>query len=283
MPILLLDIVLAELIEGFRVLLGFTLDGFNLDGRVAVVTGGASGIGRAIATCLAANRAQVWVLDIDGVAARTAAEEITHAGGYALSLQCDVAEPESVKRVFSAMAAQGPIDVLVNSAGIAHIGTIATTNIQDFEHIFRVNVKGTYLCMQAAISTMIGQSGGVIINLASMAAVAGISSRFAYSMSKGAVRSMTLSVAKDFLDKNIRCNCISPARVHTPFVDGYLKQNYPGRETEMLRELALAQPVGRMARPDEVAGLAAYLCSDLASFLTGADIPFDGGVLNLRG
>jgi 2-keto-3-deoxy-L-fuconate dehydrogenase len=146
-----------------------------------------------------------------------------------------------------------------------------------------VNVKGTYLCMQAALSTMIGQSRGVIINLASIAGVAGISDRFAYSMSKGAVRSMTFSVAKDFVHKNIRCNCISPARVHTPFVDGFLKQNYPGRETEMLRELALTQPVGRMARPEEVAALATYLCSDLASFLTGADIPFDGGVLNLRG
>jgi 2-keto-3-deoxy-L-fuconate dehydrogenase len=250
---------------------------------VAVVTGAASGIGKAIATGLAGKHAQVWVLDIDPVGAEATVEEITNAGGRARPMQCDVADAESVTQTFSAMAAQGPIDVLVNSAGIAHIGTIATTSIQDFERIFRVNVKGTYLCMQAAISTMIRQSGGVIVNMASMAAVAGISDRFAYSMSKGAVRSMTLSVAKDFLDKNIRCNCISPARVHTPFVDGYLKQNYPGRETEMLRELALAQPVGRMARPEEVAALAAYLCSDLASFLTGADIPFDGGVLNLRG
>lgn len=155
--------------------------------------------------------------------------------------------------------------------------------MQDFDRIFRVNVQGTYLCMQAAISTMVGRSGGLIINLCSMAASAGIPDRFAYSMSKGAVRAMTLSVAKDFLGKNIRCNCISPARVHTPFVDGYLKQNYPGRETEMLQQLAKTQPIGRMATPEEVAGLVAYLCSDLASFLTGADIPFDGGVLNLRG
>jgi 2-keto-3-deoxy-L-fuconate dehydrogenase len=259
------------------------LDGFNLDGKVAVVTGGASGIGKAIATRLAANEAQVWVLDIGGAAAQATAQEINHAGGAARSLACDVADPESVSTVFSSIAAQGPIDVLINSAGIAHIGTIATTSMQDFDRIFRVNVQGTYLCMQAAISTMVGQSGGLIINLCSMAAVAGIPDRFAYSMSKGAVRAMTLSVAKDFLDKNIRCNCISPARVHTPFVDGYLKRNYPGRETEMLQQLAKTQPIGRMARPEEVAGLTAYLCSDLASFLTGADIPFDGGVLNLRG
>jgi 2-keto-3-deoxy-L-fuconate dehydrogenase len=281
---LVLDIVDLKIIEVFgRCFGGGVLNGFNLDGKVAVVTGGASGIGKAISECLAANRARVWVLDIDGAAAEATAAEISAARGCGLSLQCDVADPESVQRAFSSMASQGSIDMLVNSAGIAHIGTIATTSMEDFERIFKVNVTGTYLCMKAAIATMIGQSGGVIINLASIAAVAGLSSRFAYSMSKGAVRSMTFSVAKDFVDKNIRCNCISPARVHTPFVDGYLKQNYPGREAEMLRELALTQPVGRMARPEEVAGLAAYLCSDLAGFLTGADIPFDGGVLNLRG
>jgi NAD(P)-dependent dehydrogenase (short-subunit alcohol dehydrogenase family) len=262
---------------------GGSLSGFNLGGKAAVVTGAASGIGQAIARSLAANGARVWVLDIDVAAGRSTAEEITEAGGRADALPCDVADPESVHRAFAAIASQSPIDVLINSAGIAHIGTIATTTIQDFEHIFRVNVQGTYLCMQAAIATMIGQSGGVILNLASVAAVAGIPDRFAYSMSKGAVRAMTFSVAKDFLDKNIRCNCITPARVHTPFVDGYLKRNYPGKESEMLAVLAQTQPVGRMARPEEVAGLAVYLCSDLASFLTGADIPFDGGVLNLRG
>lgn len=264
--------------------MGFPLDGFDLNGRVAVVAGGASGIGKAISARLAANRAQVWVLDINGVAAGTTAEEITQAGGRARSLACDVADPESVSRVFASIASEGSIDILVNCAGIAHIGTIATTTLQDFERIFRVNVQGTFLCMQAAIATMLGQSsGGVIVNLSSLVAIIGIPERFAYSMSKGAVRAMTLSVAKDYLDKNIRCNCISPARVHTPFVDGYLKKNYPGREEEMLAVLAKTQPIGRMAKPDEVAGLAVYLCSDLASFLSGADVPFDGGVLNLHG
>jgi 2-keto-3-deoxy-L-fuconate dehydrogenase len=259
------------------------LDGFGLKGRVAVVTGGASGIGKAIATRLADNGAQVWVLDVDAATAEATAAEIAGAGGQAWPLPCDVADPESVSRVFATITAKGPLDILVNSAGIAHIGTITTTSLQDFERIFRVNVQGVFLCMQAAIATMVKQSAGVIVNMSSLVAHAGIPDRFAYSMSKGAVRAMTLSVAKDFLDKNIRCNCISPARVHTPFVDGYLKRNYPGREAEMMAVLAKTQPIGRMARPDEVAGLAVYLCSDMASFLTGADIPFDGGVLNLRG
>jgi 2-keto-3-deoxy-L-fuconate dehydrogenase len=258
------------------------LDGIDLSGRVAVVTGGASGIGKAISTRLAANGAHVWVLDINADAANATAEEIKRSGRQAWALPCDVANPESVTQVFTTIASAGSIDILVNCAGISHIGTIETTSLADFERIFRVNATGIFLSMQAAILTMLKQSHGVILNVSSMAAIVGIPERFAYSMSKAAVRSMTLSVAKDYLDKNIRCNCISPARVHTPFVDGYLKRNYPGREAEMLAVLEKTQPIGRMSKPEEVAGLAVYLCSDLASFLTGADIPFDGGLLNLR-
>lgn len=259
------------------------MDGLDLNGRVAVVTGGGSGIGKAVSISLARNRAKVWVLDVDAAAAQATAGEITHAGGVAQSQQCDVADPEGVSGVFASITADGPINILVNSAGISHIGTISTTTVADFDRLFRVNVQGVYLCMQAALSTMVTQGSGVIINLSSTVAIIGFSDRFAYSMSKGAVRAMTLSVAKDFVDKNIRCNCISPGRVHTPFVDGYLKRNYPGREAEMLAVLEKTQPVGRMARPEEVAWLIAYLCSDLASFITGADVPFDGGVLTLRG
>ncbi|HTZ59368.1 MAG TPA: SDR family oxidoreductase [Acidobacteriaceae bacterium] len=259
------------------------MDGIDFGGRVAVVTGGASGIGKAIANRLAVNGAQVWVLDIDGTAAKAAAEEITQAGGRVRSLPCNIADPQSVSSAFGSIASAGSIDVLANCAGIAHIGTIATTTLEDFDRIFRVNAQGFFLCMQAAIATMLKQSsGGVILNMSSLVAIVGIPERFAYSMSKGAVKAMTLSVAKDYLDKKIRCNCISPARVHTPFVDGYLKKNYPGREKEMLAVLEKTQPIGRMASPDEVAGLAVYLCSDLAGFITGADIPFDGGVLNLH-
>lgn len=248
-----------------------------------MVTGGASGIGKAIANAFAAQGARVWILDLSSGPALATAEEITSAGGQASGLPCDVSDPLSVSQAFAVIAAAGPIDILVNSAGIAQIGTITNTTVEDFDRLFRVNVQGVFLCMQAAIASMLQQSGGVILNMSSLVAIIGIPERFAYSMSKGAVRAMTLSVAKDYLEKNIRCNCISPARVHTPFVDGYLKKNYPGREAEMFVELSKTQPVGRMCRPEEVAGLALYLCSDMASFLTGADVPFDGGVMNLRG
>jgi 2-keto-3-deoxy-L-fuconate dehydrogenase len=258
------------------------LDELSLGGKVAVVTGGASGIGKAIAQSFAAKGAEVRVLDIDEAGATTTAEEISEAGGHALAFQCDVTDEKNVEDVFSRVAAKGSVDVLVNSAGIAHVGTIANTTAEDFDRVFRVNVKGAFLCMQAALRQMTERGHGTIVNLASIAATAGLPNRFAYSMSKGAVLSMTLSVAKDFLHKNIRCNCISPARVHTPFVDGYLRRNYPGKEEEMFGELSRAQPIGRMARPEEVAALVLYLCSDLAGFLTGANIPFDGGFIHLR-
>ncbi len=254
----------------------------NLTGRVAAITGGASGIGKAIAQCFAAAGAQVRVVDVDGAAAARTADEITNTGGNALAYQCDVADSASVDSAFSRMAANGPVDALINCAGVAQIGTISDTQIEDFERVFVVNVKGTFLCMKAALPGMLKLGRGTIVNLASIAATTGLSRRFAYSMSKGAVLAMTLSVAKDFVDKNIRCNCISPARVHTPFVDGFLRASYPGREEEMFGELSHAQPIGRMARPEEVATLALYLSSDLADFLTGANIPFDGGFIHLR-
>lgn len=261
---------------------GCCLVQLNLSGKSALITGGASGIGKAIARSFAVEGAKVRLVDIDGAAAAAAAEEIAQAGGSVLPFQCDVSDEASVCKLFRQVAEHGPVDTLVNSAGIAHIGTIADTNVEDFERLFVVNVKGTFLCMKAALPQMVERGNGTIVNLASVAATVGLPDRFAYSMTKGAVLSMTLSVAKDFIDKNIRCNCISPARVHTPFVDGFLQRSYPGREQEMFCKLARAQPIGRMAKPEEVAMLALFLCSDLSGFLTGANIPFDGGFIHLR-
>lgn len=188
-----------------------------------------------------------------------------------------------VSEVFRQIARAGRIHILVNNAGISHVGKIDDTSEQDFDRVFRVNVKGYYNCMRAVVEHMKASGGGMILNLASVAAWAGLADRFAYSMSKGAVVSMTYSVARDYLPHKIRCNSISPARVHTPFVDGYLHKNYPGREEEMFARLSGTQPIGRMGEPEEVANLAAFLCSDEAAFITGSDYPLDGGFLNLHG
>jgi 2-keto-3-deoxy-L-fuconate dehydrogenase len=188
-----------------------------------------------------------------------------------------------VKDVFRQMTQSGRVHILVNNAGVSHVGDIATTSEADFDRVFRVNVKGYYNCMLAIVEHMKNSGGGTILNLASVAAGAGLADRFAYSMSKGAVVSMTYSVARDYLPHKIRCNSVSPARVHTPFVDAYLKNNYPGREDEMYAKLAATQPIGRMGEPEEVAALALFLCSDEAGFITGTDYPIDGGFLNLHG
>jgi 2-keto-3-deoxy-L-fuconate dehydrogenase len=254
-----------------------------MDGKVAVVTGGGSGIGRAIALKFAACGASVRVLDISQKDGEIVCQQIRDAGGNAAPYECDVTNQEQVKSRFEDLFLQEGIHILVNNAGISHIGTVESTTDADFERIFRVNVKGFYNCMHACVGHMRANGGGVILNMASTAGSAGISDRFAYSMSKGAVIAMTLSVARDYLGHNIRCNCISPARVHTPFVDGYLRKNYPGQEKEMFDKLAKSQPIGRMAEPEEVACLALFLCSDQASFITGADYPLDGGFFNLRG
>jgi NAD(P)-dependent dehydrogenase (short-subunit alcohol dehydrogenase family) len=256
---------------------------FRLDGKLAVVTGGGSGIGRAVARRFAASGARVRVLDIEEGAAKTVANEIVSAGGDATADPCDVSQQDNVKTVFNRVSHEGRIDILVNNAGVSHVGNLEGTSEQDFDRIFCVNVKGMYNCMYASIAHMKANGGGVILNMASIAGTSGLADRFAYSMSKGAVVAMTYSVAKDYLAHNIRCNCISPARVHTPFVEGFLRRNYPGKEQEMFEKLQKSQPIGRMARPEEIAALALFLCSEEAAFITGSDYPIDGGFLNLRG
>jgi len=254
----------------------------KLQDRVAIVTGGASGIGRAIALRFAREGARVALLDISEQSADAVASEITEDGGSASAFRCDVAQWPEVHTTFRAVQERfGQLDVLVNSAGIAHIGTVETTTDEDFDRIFAVNVKGVFHCMKAAVETM-KDRGGVILNIASVVSSIGIPDRFAYTMSKGAVLTMTYSVARDYVDHGIRCNSVSPARVHTPFVDGYLARNYPGREAEMFETLSRTQPIGRMGRPDEVAGLALFLCSDEAAFITGSNFPIDGGFLTLK-
>jgi 2-keto-3-deoxy-L-fuconate dehydrogenase len=257
---------------------------FSLKNKTAVVTGGGSGIGKAIAELFARQGANTIILDVDETGAHASVKTIQDAGGRAEMFYCDVTDQGSVNTaVQSIVAKAGRIDILANSAGISHIGNLVTTSESDFDKVFRVNVQGVFTIMKAVVTQMKASGGGVIVNLASIAADAGIADRFAYSMSKGAVRSMTLSVARDFIKDNIRCNCISPARVHTPFVDDFLKKNYAGREQEMFEKLSKAQPIGRMGKPDEVAALALYLCSDQAAFVTGCDYPIDGGFMKLMG
>lgn len=254
---------------------------FELKNKTAIVTGGGSGIGKAIATVFARQGAQVYIVDRDEEGAAAVAAEIKAAGGNAHYRAGNVASQKEMKTIVDAIAAAGRIDIVVNNAGIAHVGNAENTSEADFDRLLQVNVKGVYNVLQACIPHM-KQKGGVIVNMASIASSVGIPDRFAYSATKGAVVGITLSVAKDYLAYNIRCNCISPARVHTPFVDGFLQKAYPGQEAEMFQKLSKTQPIGRMAQPEEVAYLALYLCSDEASFITGCDYPIDGGFIYLN-
>ena len=256
---------------------------FRLDGKVAVVTGGGSGIGQAIALKFAAQGAVVRILDVNEPAAAATCEKIIAAGGSASAHLCDVTSQQDVKSSFDGLFRRERIHILINNAGVSHVGTVESTTEADFDRVVRVNIKGFYNCLHAVVGHMKDSGGGTILNMASIAGSSGLPDRFAYSMSKGAVIAMTYSVARDYLAHNIRCNCISPARVHTPFVDDYLRKNYPGREKEMFQTLSKAQPIGRMGEPAEVATLALFLCSDEASFITGVDYPIDGGFFNLRG
>lgn len=255
---------------------------FNLKGKIAIVTGGGSGIGKAISKTLAVQGAQVHILELKTESAQETIQEIESDGGRAFAHACDVSLSDKVKETVSAIGDNNTIDILINNAGIAHIGNVENTAPEDMDRIYNVNVKGVYNCIHNVIPYM-KTKGGVILNMASIAGSVGINDRFAYSMSKGAALSMMYSVAKDYLTYKIRCNSISPARIHTPFVDGYLKNNFPDNREEKFQELSKTQPIGRMGKPQEVADLALYLCSDEASFITGTDFPIDGGFIRLNG
>ena len=252
---------------------------FSLNNKSAVITGGGSGIGRAIAMLFAKQGASVHIIELNAEAARGTVNEIAEANGIAFSYPCDVSSQQQVVDTFGKI---GKIDILINNAGIAHIGRADNTSEADFDRIYNVNIKGVYNCLFAAIPLMIADNGGVILNTASIAAHVGITDRFAYSTSKGAIHAMTLSVARDYLHHHIRCNSISPARIHTPFVDGFIAKNYAGQEAEIFEKLSKTQPIGRMGQPDEVAALALYLCSDEAGFVTGCDYLVDGGFVTLN-
>ncbi len=256
---------------------------FSLQNKTAVVTGGAKGIGKSICEVFARQGARVYLLDIDEEGGEQTALGIRQAGGSAVFRKCNVAAHQEVGEVFQSIFSEtGSLDILVNNAGVAHIGNAETTAEADMDRIYQANIKGVYNCLHFGLPLMKQSGGGAILNLASVASVVGISDRFAYSMSKGAVLAMAYSVAKDYLAHNIRCNAIGPGRVHTPFVDGYLRNTYPGREKEMFEKLAKTQPIGRMGEPEEIANLALYLCSDEAAFITGSFYPIDGGFITLN-
>ena len=241
------------------------------------------GIGESIARGFAEYGAKVIISSRKQDAVDAVAASFKKDGLEATGIACHVGDESQLKNlVAKTTEIYGGIDILVNNAGIAHVGNIEGTTEADLDRIYGVNIKGVYNCAFAVVKHMKSR-GGVVLNLASIASSVGITDRFAYSMSKGAVLTMTYSIAKDYLKQGIRCNSISPARVHTPFVDGFIKANYPGKEEEMFEKLSKTQPIGRMGTPAEVANLALYLCSDEASFITGTDFPIDGGFIKLNG
>lgn len=250
-----------------------------MNGKHAFITGAGSGIGRAIAQRFAEKGANVRVLDIHSEGGRKTVEDISGQGFSAVFDELDVTDHKGVEAYFSA---QEKVDILVNNAGVSSIGTVEETTPEEMDRVYRVNIKGVYHCLHAVVPRMKSAGGGVILNLASVASKIGVKDRFAYSMTKGAVLTMTLSVARDYVEEGIRCNCICPARVHTPFVDAYLDRHYPDNRDEMFDLLSRYQPIGRMGKPADIAALATFLCSEEASFITGSAYDVDGGVTLLR-
>ena len=245
---------------------------FDLNNKNALVTGGSSGIGKAIAETLNSQGANVYVLDLNESKSNTLKGIST--------IITDITNSNKLKEVFNKLPDK--INILINNAGIGLVGNIEQTDEKDFDNLYNVNIKGVYNCVKTFLPKM-KSNGGAIINMASIVSHVAVNNRFAYTMTKGAVHAMTYAIAKDYIQYGIRCNSVSPARVHTPLVDEYLGKNYPGKEDEMFKNLSKTQPIGRMGKPEEVANLVLYLCSDEASFITGSDFPIDGGFIKLNG
>lgn len=248
--------------------------------KTILITGGASGIGAAMVRKFANENSRVYFIDTNELAAQQLINVLKAKGHEAQFLHGDITDFVALQKLIEQIPSK--LDVLINNAGVSHIGKVENTSEEDFDRIFQVNIKGIFNCTKATLPSLIADGGGSILNMCSVAATIGIPDRFAYSMSKGAALSMTLSIARDYVDQNIRCNCISPGRVHTPFVDGFLSTNYPGKEKEMFEKLAATQPIGRMGTPEEIAEMAYFISSESGSFITGANFTVDGGFMGLK-
>jgi len=241
---------------------------FGLDGKLALITGGASGIGEATARVFSEAGARVLIVDLDAERARAAAETIP--GGEARG--CDVTDEEQVRKLFESIPA---LDILVNCAGIGMVGGIEETELREFQRLFRVNVDGTFLMTRAAIP-LLRRVRGSVVNIGSVAGLVGIKRRFGYCATKGAVIAMTRQLAVEY-PTQIRANCIAPGTVDTPFVDGYLEKYHREEKDKVRQELNERQPLGRLGKPEEIARLALYICSPAADFMSGSVITIDGG------
>lgn len=269
--------------EGCHYKIAFKMSKFSLKNKTVLITGGGSGIGKAIAVTFAAQGAKTHILDFNETTAKETKEKINSSGAIGEVHVCDVSNQKAVNAVVDQIAKNDRIDILINNAGVSHVGNIESVEETDLDRLYSVNVKGVYNCIKACIPIMKNQKSGVILNLASIASHVGLNDRFAYAMTKGAVLTMTYAIAKDYLTSNIRCNSVSPGRVHTPFVDGFINKNYPGKESEIFEKLSKTQPLGRMGKPQEIADLSLFLCSDEAGFITGSDYAIDGGFIKLNG
>lgn len=244
------------------------LDLFRLDGKVALVTGGASGIGEATVRAFAGAGARVMIIDINLKQATELAQSLPNAVAH----QCDITSEAEVNQLFRTL---DRLDILVNNAGIGLVGTIAETELDEFQRLFRVNVEGTFLVTRAALPKLLPVRGS-IVNIGSVAGLVGVKRRFAYCATKGAVVAMTRQLAVDY-PTQLRVNCIAPGTVDTPFVEAYLEKYHKHEKEKVREELNSRQPIGRLGRPEEIAGLALYLCSAAADFMNGAVVPIDGG------